>query len=87
MGGKFRAWASGTRRTGFELPVHYLFAVNISEPRCKVGIKIVLTVQCCSVQFSRPVVSNSFVTPWTAARQASLSITNSRSLLKLMSID
>ena len=27
-----------------------------------------------------------FATPWTAARQASLSITNSRSLLKLMSI-
>ena len=27
-----------------------------------------------------------FVTPWTAARQASLSITNSRSLRKLMSI-
>ena len=26
-----------------------------------------------------------FVTPWTAAHQASLSITNSRSLLKLMS--
>ena len=28
-----------------------------------------------------------FVTPWTAARQASLSITNSCSLLKLMSIE
>ena len=28
-----------------------------------------------------------FVTPWTAARQASLSITNSQSLLKLMSIE
>ena len=28
-----------------------------------------------------------FVTPWTAARQASLSITNSRSLLELMSIE
>ena len=28
-----------------------------------------------------------FVTPWTAARQASLSTTNSRSLLKLMSIE
>ena len=27
-----------------------------------------------------------FVTPWTAARQASLSITSSRNLLKLMSI-
>ena len=28
-----------------------------------------------------------FVTPWTSARQASLSITNSSSLLKLMSIE
>ena len=28
-----------------------------------------------------------FVTPWTAARQASLSISNSRSLLKLMSME
>ena len=38
-----------------------------------------------SIQFSCSVVSNS-VTPWTAACQASLSITNSWSLLKLMSI-
>ena len=38
------------------------------------------------VQFSHSVVSDSCVTPWTAACQASLSITNSRSLLKLMSI-
>ena len=36
--------------------------------------------------FSRSVVSHS-ATSWTAARQASLSITNSRSLLKLMSIE
>ena len=28
-----------------------------------------------------------FATPWTAARQASLSISNSQSLLKLMSIE
>ena len=28
-----------------------------------------------------------FVTPWTAARQASLSITNSQSLLKLMPVE
>ena len=35
--------------------------------------------------FSRSVVSDS-VTPWTAAYQASLSITNSHNLLKLMSI-
>ena len=39
-----------------------------------------------SVQLSRSVVSDS-ATPWTAARQASLSITNSWSLLKLMSIE
>ena len=38
-----------------------------------------------SVQFSRSVVSDS-ATPWTAARQASLSITTSQTLLKLMSI-
>ena len=36
------------------------------------------------VQFSHCRV---FVIPWTAARQAPLSITNSRSLLKLMSIE
>ena len=39
-----------------------------------------------SVQFSHSVVSNSAI-PWTAVCQASLSITNSRSLLKLMSIE
>jgi len=38
-----------------------------------------------SVQFSRSVVSNS-ATPWIAACQASLSITSSWSLIKLMSI-
>ena len=39
-----------------------------------------------SVQFSCSVVSNS-ATPWTAALQASLSITISRSLFKLVSIE
>ena len=38
-----------------------------------------------SVQFSRSVVSDS--PPWTAARQASLSITSSQSLPKLMSME
>jgi len=38
------------------------------------------------VQFSCSVVSD-FVTPGTAARQASLSITNSWSLFKLMAIE
>ena len=40
-----------------------------------------------SVQFSRSVVSDSLWPPWTAAGQALLSITNSLSLLKLMSIE
>ena len=39
-----------------------------------------------SVQFSRSVMSDSAI-PWTAAHQASLSITNSQSLLKHMSIE
>ena len=39
-----------------------------------------------SVHFSRSVISDS-AAPWTAARQASLSITNSWSLVKLMSIE
>ena len=40
-----------------------------------------------SVQFTYSVMSDSFATPWTEEHQASLSITNSWSLLKLMSID
>ena len=54
---------------------------------------ISLTIYSCGfpvIQFSS-VQSLSrvqlFATPWTSARQASLSITNSRSLLKLMSIE
>ena len=43
------------------------------------------SVQLSSVQLLSRV--QPFVTPWTAAHQASLSITNSQSLLKLMSIE
>ena len=45
----------------------------------------VVSVQFSSVQLLSCV--RLFATPWTAARQASLSITNSQSLLKLMSIE
>ena len=44
------------------------------------------SITISSVQFSCSVVSNS-ATPWIAARQASLSITNSWSSLKLTSIE
>ena len=47
----------------------------------QVGLRSLL----CSVQLLSSV--QLFATPWTAARQASLSITNSQSLLKLMSIE
>ena len=43
-------------------------------------------LSCLSIQFSRSVVSDS-ATPWTVAHQASLSITGSRSLLKLIFIE
>ena len=49
-------------------------------------ISKVLSVQFSSVQFSHSRVQL-FATPWTAACHASLSITNSQSLLKLMSIE
>ena len=45
----------------------------------------IFVFQFSSVQWLSPV--RVFVTPQTAACQASLSVTNSRSLLKLMSID
>ena len=46
-------------------------------------IDIIMAIS--TVQFSHSVTSDS-ATPWTAARQASLSITNSRSVLKFTSI-
>ena len=67
-------------------PAGFLFSLIFLGPegnRCKIrkGIKfwILLSFSRCRVQL--------FVTPWTAAQQASLSITNSWSLLKLMSIE
>ena len=55
----------------------YICLQVLSEHVCNLGV---------SVQFSLSCVWLS-VTPWTAAYQASLSITNSQRLLKLMSIE
>ena len=47
-------------------------------------------IQCLQSQFSSVQLLSHvqlFATPWTAAHQASLSITNSQNLLKLMSIE
>ena len=52
----------------------------------KMSFRQVHYLKMKTVQFSRSVMSNS-ATPWTAEHQASLSITNSRSLLELISIE
>ena len=52
----------------------------------KALITALISLWYSSVQFSHSAVSGS-ATPWTAAHQASLSIANSQSLLKLMSIE
>ena len=52
----------------------------------KLLFKVVAAFYTPLLLFSHSVVSGS-LTPWPAARQASLSITSSRSLLKLMSIE
>ena len=49
------------------------------------GLRFLVVLSSFVVQSLRRV--RLFVTPWTAARQASLSFTISRSLLKLMSIE
>ena len=56
---------------------------------CKLRVSDLRIMQIClsSVQFSRSVVSDSLWSHGTAAHQASLSITNSQSLLKLMSME
>ena len=58
-------------------------AVKQSTPKL-----LTLQLHSASVQFSSVAQScPTLCTPWIAARQASLSITNSRSSLKLMSIE
>ena len=52
---------------------------------CRCWLKLVINMLFSSVQSLSRV--QLFVTSWTAAHQASLSITNSRSLLKLMFIE
>ena len=64
--------------TGLCRPLHYSFSTG-SEGWQFVWFR--------SDQISRSVVSDSLQSPWIAARQASLSITNSQSSLRLMSIE
>ena len=66
--------------------IHQIKKIIIIQPFAFIlYIYIVCSISTVSVQFIRSFVSD-FVIPWTAARQASLCITNSQSTLKLMSI-
>ena len=60
-------------------------SLTITDMQIKTTMRYHLTLVRIQFQFSRSVVSDC-ATLWTVARQASLSITNSWSLLKFMSI-
>ena len=69
-------------------PVRPSLNTNPSLPRCTLLLSLLtFSISFSSVQFSSVAQSCLFATPWTAAHQASLSITNSQSLPKLMSIE
>ena len=73
-------------------PPRHLFSLVLPQFKNRLFFSSIMCGPCMykyfvnSVQFSRSVMSDS-ATPWTAAHQASLSITNSWSLPKLMSIE
>ena len=84
-------WYSNT----FWLDVKYLWNLTITWSPCTLSIatlntKYICVHCCCENLFTVVVESLSpiqlFATPWTAAHQASLSLTISQSLLKFMSI-
>ena len=67
------------------LPSPSPFYLFLKATEASIDTESILCVGCHSVQSLSPV--RLFATPWTAALWASLSITNSQSLLKLMSIE
>ena len=64
---------------------NYSMCQTLNQNKCQVLKIIFNSVQFSSVQSFNHV--RLFATPWIAARQASMSITSSRSLLKLMPIE
>ena len=63
---------------------HFTGTTGDGSPGIMLQTNVTFMTEFHSVQFSS-VAQSDFATPWTAARQAFLSITNSQSLLKLMS--
>ena len=72
----------------FSLLVCYPGLLRLCSLEISVSTFLVMSLAFCefsSIQLFSHV--QLFVTPWTAAHQASLSITKSRSLLKLISVE
>ena len=67
----------------------FIYAKNASEILIEITLNLQTTLYSMNIFSSVPLLGcvRLFVTPWTAAHQASLSITNSQSSLKLMSIE
>ena len=78
-------------KLGYEVPrTHYILSVKCKHfmsiaSRWHLTFQFFYYLLLLSFQFSHSVMPNS-ASPWTAASQASLSITNSQTLLNLMSI-
>ena len=88
-GPKAKSSSEVTNLTLFTVSDHYSnhnIMACFKGPCCSAGLWVTAPL-LSSGQFSRSVLSDSLVTPWTAACQASLSITNPQSLLKPMSIE
>ena len=93
-------WVRGERRTSHDITYVWILKYDTNEPVCEteagwVGVEHRLVAAGgerlsgewrLGAQFRRSVVSD-FATPWTTAHQASLSITNSRSAPKPMSVE
>ena len=70
---------SACSKSGSGETLRHTKPTKVRQQRPLVALNISILLQFSRVQL--------FVTPWTAAHQASLSITNSRRLLKLMSTE
>ena len=84
------AWKIPESCTPSDLTEHAIVAMMMAPRQCSSDTKLNSNKQTSHSQFSSVQLLSHvqlFATPWTAARQASLFITNSRSLPKLMSIE